>query len=112
MTHFYVFYFIVICSIGTVSIGATLTLYLRTRNKFLQHYLYVYIPFTLIVILNAALGYIRTNIPHTYLYLMETLNYLERPVGLYLLMFTAPVSITVSSDEKSNLRSLLQFVFP
>lgn len=93
MTHLYVFYFIITFSIGAVSLGVTLTLYFRTRNKLLQYYLYFYTSFTLIVVLNMVLGYIRTNIPHTHLYLMETLNYLERPVALYLLMFTVPVFI-------------------
>lgn len=93
MQHLYVFYFILTFSLGAISLGVAITLYLRTKDEFLQYYLYFYTPFTLLVILNVLLFYIRFNVPEINIELRETLEYLEHPVALYLVMVTVPVFV-------------------
>ncbi len=91
MEHFYFFYFAITFSIGIVSLGILVTIYVKTRETLLQYYLYFYAAFSLLVVLNAFLSYIRTNVPTINPDALFSLNYFESLIAKYLLMFAIPV---------------------
>ena len=93
MKHLYLLYFLLTFSIGTVSLGIAATLYAKQRTAFLRHYLYFYAPFSLQVMLNVVLFYIRFNVPTISHSLFDLLDYLESALVKYLVMFTTPMFI-------------------
>ena len=90
MKHVSVFLFFATFSIGIVSLSIAANIYVKTKAKVVQYYLYFYTAFTLVVVLNALRAYIDTNVPAVYPYIRISLSYFGT-VAMYVLMFTIPV---------------------
>lgn len=90
MKHIFVFLFFATFSIGIVSLSIAANIYVKTKAKVVQYYLYFYTPFTLVVVLNALHEYIDINVPAVQPYIRVSLGYFET-VAMYVLMFTIPV---------------------
>ena len=76
--------------IGIVSLAITVNMYIKTREKLFQYYLYFYLAFTLEVVLTAILLYISTNIPTIYTDILLLITYMAT-VSHYILMFAIPM---------------------
>jgi hypothetical protein len=92
MKHLYVFYFFTTLLVGIVSLGIAAFVYLKTRDKAIRHYLYFYVPFTLVVVFYTAIAYIEANIPTIYPFVLAMLNYFAT-TSLLSLIFVVPVSV-------------------
>ena len=93
MSHVYFFYFFMTFSIGLVSLGIAVTTYFKTKNTLLRYYLYFHAAFTLLVVLNTFLTYIRINMTQIHPYLLGALDYVEAFIAQYILMFTISVFV-------------------
>jgi DNA-binding CsgD family transcriptional regulator len=92
MKHLYVFYFFATLLVGVISLGIATFVYLKTRDKPIRYYLYFYVPFTLVVVFYTAIAYIEANIPTTYPFVLEILNYFAA-ISLLSLIYVVPVSV-------------------
>jgi DNA-binding CsgD family transcriptional regulator len=92
MKHLYVFYFFATLLVGVISLGIAAFVYLKTKDKPIRYYLYFYVPFTLVVVFYTAIAYIEANIPTTYPFVLEILNYFAA-ISLLSLIYVVPVSV-------------------
>ncbi len=93
MKHVYFLYFIITFLAGVISLTMGIVAYRKAKNAFLRYYFYFYIPFTLLVVLNTFLVYIRSNIPMFNPTMFEIFDYFESSIAIYLVMLTVPIFI-------------------
>ncbi|MGD9211562.1 MAG: helix-turn-helix transcriptional regulator, partial [Desulfobacteraceae bacterium] len=82
-----------------------LFVYFKTKDKTIQHYLYLYIPFTIVIVLYMAVTYIGVNIPSIQPEVLEILQYLAT-ISLLSLIFFVPVCVhhfnSIPNSYKKN----------
>ena len=87
MEHLYLFYLFFTFSIGFISFGIIVFLYVKTKEAVLRYYLYFYISFSLLSASMVWLAYIYTNISWLY---ADSLEFVPE-IFATLLMFTTPL---------------------
>ncbi len=107
MKHLYVFYFFSTLLVGVLSLGIAAFVYRKSKDRTIRHYLYFYLPFTLVVVFYTALTYIETNVPTIYPYILAILEY-AATTSLLSLMFVVPVAVHyLSSVPHANIRNAI-----
>jgi DNA-binding CsgD family transcriptional regulator len=91
MGHVYFFYFFTTFPIGIVSLSIAALIYFKTKDELLRYYLYLSSTFTLVIILNTLLSYIRINLAPFQPRLFYALGYIEVFTANYVLTFVGPV---------------------
>lgn len=107
LEHWYVLYFFITFIMGIFSLTISIIAYLKTKERLILYYLYVYLAFTLLISINLFFSYGFANFPRADSPLYASLDYIER-IAIYLLIFTVPMlTHEVFSLSHRNARNII-----
>lgn len=86
MSHFVLVYNIIILFILFISFNIPVMIYIKTRDKFLKHYIFFFLPFILYTISLMSAIYLRVNIDNISYNLLNLILYISEIIFVFMML--------------------------